>query len=83
MTTTMTTTTTTIDELTAARTYLVCTAQSDMKTAMALAVPFVLDHPAQASVLSELAVVAASADSDAAAFRAAIARLLDSAPAKN
>ena len=64
--------------LSSARRQLLAIARSDVAAAMALAVPFVLCHPAQASVLSDLGDVAArsGATSDLEAFRAGVADLL-------
>ena len=69
--------------LSAARRQLLTVARQDVPAAMALAVPFVLCHPTQAPVLSELGDVAArtGSDADVEAFRAAVANLLATATA--
>ena len=70
--------TTTVSPLSSARRQLLAVAGSDVEAAMALAVPFVLCHPAEATVLSELGDVAARSGSTAAleAFRRGVADLL-------
>ena len=64
--------------LSSARRQLLAVARFDVATAMALAIPFVLCHPAQATVLSDLGDVAARSGStaDLDAFRAGVADLL-------
>ena len=70
--------------LASARRQLLAVARSDVAAAMALAVPFVLCHPAQATVLSDLGDLAARSGSsaDLAAFRTGVADLLASAGAQ-
>jgi hypothetical protein len=67
--------------LSSARRQLLAVARSDVAAAMALAVPFVLCHPAQATVLSDLGDLAARSGtaSDLDAFRAGVADLLAAA----
>jgi hypothetical protein len=67
--------------LTSARRQLLAVARSDVVAAMALAVPFVLCHPAQATILSDLGDLAARSGSpaDLDAFRAGITDLLTAA----
>lgn len=67
--------------LSSARRQLLAVARGDVAAAMALAVPFVLCHPAQATVLSDLGDLAARSGSaaDLEAFRAGIADLLSAA----
>jgi hypothetical protein len=55
---------------------LVATARRDFGAAMALAVPFVLSHPAQATVLRDLAEIADRSVLDGARFRAGVRDLL-------
>jgi hypothetical protein len=76
-------TTTSLSPLSAARRQLLAVARCDVAAAMALAVPFVLCHPAQATVLSDLGDVAAGSGSDAdlEAFRSGVADLLVAAGA--
>lgn len=64
--------------LSSARRQLLAVARSDVAAAMALAVPFVLCHPAQATVLSDLGDVVARSGStaDLELFRTGIADLL-------
>ena len=64
--------------LSSARRQLLAVARSDVAAAMALAVPFVLCHPAQATVLSDLGDLAARSGSptDLEAFRAGVSDLL-------
>ena len=64
--------------LSSARRQLLAVARCDVAAAMALAIPFVLCHPAQATVLSDLGDVAAHSGSDAdlEAFRSGVADLL-------
>jgi hypothetical protein len=74
-------TTTSLSPLSSARRQLLAVARCDVAAAMALAVPFVLCHPAQATVLSELGDVAARSGStgDLEAFRTGVADLLAAA----
>ena len=67
--------------LSSARRQLLAFARYDVAAAMALAVPFVLCHPAQATVLSDLGDVAARSGSadDLDAFRSGVADLLAAA----
>lgn len=67
--------------LSAARRQLLAVARGDVAAAMALAVPFVLCHPAQATVLSDLGDLAARSGlpADLEAFRAGVADLLAAA----
>ena len=67
--------------LSAARRQLLAVARCDVVAAMALAIPFVLCHPAQATVLSDLGDLAARSGStaDLEAFRAGVADLLAAA----
>lgn len=71
-------TTTSPSLLSSARRQLLAVARCDVAAAMALAVPFILCHPAEATVLSDLGDVAACSGStaDLAAFRAGVADLL-------
>jgi hypothetical protein len=64
-----------------ARRQLLAVARSDVAAAMALAVPFVLCHPAQATVLSDLGDLVAGSGSpaDLDAFRRGISDLLTAA----
>ena len=59
-----------------ARLALVTAARRDLGAAMALAVPFVLAHPTEASVLVELAAIADRSASDVARFRKGLGLLL-------
>ena len=74
-------TTTSPSPLSSARRQLLAVARSDVAAAMALAVPFVLCHPAQATVLSDLGDVAARSGStaDLESFRTGVAELLAAA----
>ena len=74
-------TTTSLSPQSSARRQLVAVARCDVAAAMALAVPFVLCHPAEATVLSDLGDVAAWSGStaDLDAFRKGIAELLAAA----
>ena len=74
-------TTTSLSPVSSARRQLLAIARCDVAAAMALAVPFVLCHPAQATVLSDLGDVAAQSGSttDLEAFRTGIADLLTAA----
>lgn len=74
-------TTTSLSPLSSARRQLLAVARCDVAAAMALAVPFVLCHPAQATVLSDLGDVAAQSGStaDLEAFRTGVADLLAAA----
>ena len=67
--------------LSSARRQLLAVARSDVAAAMALAVPFVLCHPSQATVLSDLGDLAArsGAPADLEAFRAGVGNLLAAA----
>jgi hypothetical protein len=67
--------------LSSARRQLLAVARRDVAAAMSLAVPFVLCHPAQATVLSDLGDVAARSGSaaDLEAFRSGVADLLAAA----
>lgn len=67
--------------LSSARRQLLAVARSDVAAAMALAVPFILCHPEQATVLSDLGDVAArsGAQSDLDAFRIGVGDLLGAA----
>lgn len=68
----------TASRLSSARRQLLAVARADVTAAMTLAVPFVLCHPAQATVLSDLGDLAARSGSsaDLEAFRAGITDLL-------
>ena len=70
-----------VSRLSSARRQLLAVARCDVAAAMALAVPFVLCNPAQATVLSDLGDVAARSGSagDLDAFRAGVADLLAAA----
>jgi hypothetical protein len=74
-------TTTSFSPLASARRQLLAVARCDLAAAMALAVPFVLCHPAQATVLSDLGDVAAQSGSsaDLETFRTGVADLLAAA----
>lgn len=67
--------------LSSARRQLLAVARSDLAAAMVLAVPFVLCHPAQATVLSDLGDLAARSGSpaDLEAFRTGVGDLLAAA----
>ena len=69
---------TSLTSLTSARRQLLAIARCDVAAAMALAIPFVLCHPAQATILSDLGDVAArsGSTSDLEAFRDGVAHLL-------
>ena len=71
-------TTSPVSALSSARRQLLAVARCDVAAAMALAVPFVLCHPAQATVLSDLGDLAARSGStaDLEAFRRGVADLL-------
>lgn len=71
-------TATSLTTISSARRQLLAVARCDITAAMALAVPFVLCHPAQATVLSDLGDVAARSGStaDIEAFRSGVADLL-------
>ncbi len=77
-------TTTSVFPMASARRQLLAVARCDVAAAMALAVPFVLCHPAQATVLSDLGDLAASSGSttDLEAFRSGVADLLAAAGPK-
>jgi hypothetical protein len=72
---------TTLSSLSSARAPLLAVAHGDVVAAMALAVPFVLCQPAQATVLSDRGDAAARSGStaDPEAFRAGVADLLAAA----
>ena len=78
------TTTASLSPLSSARRQLLAVARRDVAAAMALAVPFVLCHPAQAAVLRDLGDVAAQSGSkaDLDAFRTGVADLLSAAGSK-
>jgi hypothetical protein len=59
-----------------ARQALLATARRDLGAAMTLAVPFVLRHPSEASVLGELAAIADRSVADSARFRDGVRVLL-------
>ena len=77
-------TTRSVSPLSSARRQLLAIARCDLAAAMALAIPFVLCHPAQATVLSDLGDVAARSGSttDLETFRSGVADLLAAAGSK-
>lgn len=64
------------DAITAARRRLLAAAHRDLPCALAAAVPFVLCHPDEATLLDELGRVAESSEDDLAVFRAVVAELV-------
>jgi hypothetical protein len=74
-------TATSLSHVSSARRQLLAIARGDIAAAMALAIPFVLCHPAQATVLSDLGDLAArsGSPSDLDAFRAGVGELLAAA----
>ena len=73
------------DAVAATRRRLVITAHRDLSCALAAAVPFVVCHPEESSVLDELGVIAEASEEDLAVFRAVVGELvraqLDERPA--